>query len=635
MEPHGQVADRVHLARVKQSLPRVGMGQRHLGNAGRESRRTPVKTTVTTVAAVLLVLALSVSGGESPPASPGATRIEVEETLVAAFKRGRDPALGEVVRMEFSGDYLHVALVAQNDAGERVVVDGQPGRFWTKIAHTVLTQDGKHVAYVALDGKQYVLVVDGQPSDKYDFVEGLKMHPTSGRVLCEAQRGDQHYLLSGTKALGPYDGISCSNSPFSASGNAYSAVVITRPEIRVVVNDELGPAFDGVPSAVVFSPDGKRFGYVVSEDHGRRKVVIIDGRQVAEYEDEPAQKEDKGIDFGPDMVFSPDSRRVAFRIRTKDGTWCMRVDGADGPGGRYVGHRAFSPDSRHFAYIVHDRDGKMRLALDGTPGEPYEYIASLTFSPDGGQVAFAALRDGKRLVVLGGKDGPAFGYQTQFGDLLFSPNSRHLFYVASARGDDVTYAVVDNQKFGPFQVVGSHSFSPDGQHYGFMAQRGGKWLTVVDGKEEKEYEGTGEIAFSADGTSHAYSALEGKQRFMVQDGREGPRYDSVAKPLFSPAGRQMAYIVTKKNEARYHYQWQVVLDGRPGPAFDGIYRMAFTADGRLVYAVPRHFIVVDGVAGPPVSSDFPYTITPEGDIVYGSLKEDGLYRVRLRIVGQP
>ncbi|HYM74830.1 MAG TPA: hypothetical protein VE377_02540 [Candidatus Dormibacteraeota bacterium] len=64
-------------------------------------------------------------------------------------------------------------------------------------------------------------------------------------------------------------------------------------------------------------------------------------------------------------------------------------------------------------------------------------------SPDGKRIAYVALRDGKLLVVVDGREGPE-------------------------------YDAIDK---------GTPVFSSDGKRVAYTAQKGGKWLVVVDGQE--------------------------------------------------------------------------------------------------------------------------------------------------------
>lgn len=74
----------------------------------------------------------------------------------------------------------------------------------------------------------------------------------------------------------------------------------------------------------------------------------------------------------PEPVFSPDSKRLAFAVKSGD-KWCVVVDGAEGKQyDTFAGWNVvFSPDSRHFVYLA-SFGGKLKIFVDNQPRGEYD-----------------------------------------------------------------------------------------------------------------------------------------------------------------------------------------------------------------------------------------------------------------------
>jgi len=101
---------------------------------------------------------------------------------------------------------------------------------------------------------------------------------------------------------------------------------------------------------------------------------------------------------------------------------------------------------------------------------------------------------------------------------------------------------LDGHEGTSYNEVSSPSFSPDGKHVFYVAQKEGIWL-------------------------------------IVKDGKEGPAYAEVANPAWSPDSRHLAYMAERTG------LWFVCVDGRPAQnVFEGFLkgtRLQFVAPNRL------------------------------------------------------
>ena len=131
----------------------------------------------------------------------------------------------------------------------------------------------------------------------------------------------------------------------------------------------------GYGSSVVFSPDSRRVAYVAHS--GRMKRIVVDGKA-----------DDVEMDFlVGGMEFSDDSKRLAYGGRrlnelSRD-KYFRVVDGQKGADYDAIGYFGFSHDGKHIAFTAKSGN-KMVIVVDGQErGEYSEVPAGPVFRFDG------------------------------------------------------------------------------------------------------------------------------------------------------------------------------------------------------------------------------------------------------------
>jgi S1-C subfamily serine protease len=434
------------------------------------------------------------SGGEAPPSgsalvkrvSPSVALVTVttRQDLLGSAPRGspfvvldgveHSPVeLGWTPSPQFSpGGQLVYLIHTLEDRRfvERLVIDGTPGPPFDRIdlvrKPVVFSPEGKHIAYVGEKFfAKYVAVLDGITGPTYDEVSGLSFSPDGRRFAYSAR----------------------------------TRLDINRDEWVAVVDGIPGKGYDKVDrEGVVFSADGKRLAY--GAQLGGKQFSVADGK--------PGKAFDPSGEYWgplPRAVFSPDSRRVGYRVQ-----YALPVQKPT-KGSSVVKERSQTViDDKGGVESDHDRN----FAESG--GIP---IGTPVFSPDSQHVAFTT-RKGRTISVM--HDFRLVGTYLGAGDLTFSPDSRHLAFVADQLGGqgpvyfvvrdgkaDNSYKGVVRDRTGPRLV-----FSPDSQHlaywvlthvprFGSNDER--KYRFVIDGVESTEFDHspTGPILFDSPTTLHA------------------------------------------------------------------------------------------------------------------------------------
>ena len=197
---------------------------------------------------------------------------------------------------------------------------------------------------------------------------------------------------------------------------------------------------------------------------------------------------------------------------------------------------------------------------------PSETKESLRVSTDGRRV-YGAPVDSTWFVVVGADEKRKYD-RVGKDSLVFSPDSRHVAYLAEADGR--WFVVADGEEGRRYDRIekGSLTFSPDSQHVAYVAEAASKQFVVVDANEKKKYDriGKGSLVFSPDSKRVAYVAEAASKQFVVVDGKEEEHYDRIEKGslVFSPDSQHLAYV------AEAGSKWFVVADGKEGKHYNGI-----------------------------------------------------------------
>jgi Tol biopolymer transport system component len=277
-------------------------------------------------------------------------------------------------------------------------------------------------------------------------------------------------------------------------GTALAVVPVdSRRETRIL--DVLGVGWYPDPTAVAVSPDWQWVAVTRAASDGLRLgTVRMDG----------AAAHDLGqVQYGAAPEWSPDSRRVAFRMA--DGT--LAAVGVEGgglvrlaPGGASL---AWSPDGARIAFAggapgdldihVVDADGRNDVVLAGGPGAQLEprwsadgtRIAFLTQPAGGEPFALAVMRsDGADLRTY---PGPGVSNTDSFA---WTPDGEALVYARAATQGLVRLDLASGRQQRLTAMGANPAVSPDGKRLAFAAggecrDRLGIYLARADGTQPR------------------------------------------------------------------------------------------------------------------------------------------------------
>jgi len=91
----------------------------------------------------------------------------------------------------------------------------------------------------------------------------------------------------------------------------------------------------------------------------------------------------------------------------------------------------FSPDSKSLAYVAVFKDNVSFVVQNAKEGNAYEWVSAPVFSTDSQSIAYVARKENKNTVVINGHEGKLYDKVLTAGDKYLNINSRNnLYYVA-------------------------------------------------------------------------------------------------------------------------------------------------------------------------------------------------------------
>ena len=251
-----------------------------------------------------------------------------------------------------------------------------------------------------------------------------------------------------------------------------------------------------------------------------------------------------------EFTWSPDGKHWACVMpsgKTPSATFAVVVDGKREKEYSEVGAPKFG-SAGHYAYRAIVPSGSM-LVVDGVARNDFQNYESFAWSPDGKKLAVIGSRDGASFVV---EDGRRSGPYGDVRELLWSPDGSILAY--GARIDQDWFCVVNGKKGEPFDMVMNLTFAPDGKTLAYTAVEGGA-LIVVGTAKGADYRKVGPPVFSGDGSTVGYLAYGQNSGYLVVGRRGGEEtrtegFEEIGMPVASRDGSVWACRAKVKGEPK-------------------------------------------------------------------------------------
>jgi hypothetical protein len=484
-----------------------------------------------------------------------------------------DPVATASPKMEMSSRDVvrslhHMAWVEKQGNLRIVRLDGkQQGGHYNEVAFLQFSPDESHLVFATRSDIEWWLVLDGKDQpEHYSLIQSMQWQPGSSQLVytaCREKKKCQLYVDG--KATGPeYEWVG--SLKYSQDGKHMAYPVRHNNSVHTVVDGkEIGPGMDHF--------DGKHWGFSRT---GRFYVAACRGYKTQGYN---------------------------YYINNEH--WKYVVDGKEGPEFEVISPIEFSRDGQHYAYagttVKHGWkqkpvssimvDGAMLRSYDGQKFfggahintgvhdyHPYFHGLSNPFYEPGGKLVYAARREKDVAVFVGDEAGQ--GFTDIVSPIIFSPDAQHFAYIAQQGGNLVE--VHDNHPGATFSIPGPRRMcyvdwiyvTNEPRHHlvyelvcgatQFVQGHTTRALRqiVVDGKAGPEYDAYGLYGFryTPDWKHYGYEVhgMNGNHVLLNIDGKETKVYDDVVSgSLDFPVGSETASFIAREGETLVRVKWPI------------------------------------------------------------------------------
>jgi WD40-like Beta Propeller Repeat len=383
--------------------------------------------------------------------------------------------------------------------------------------------NGTKFAYIVdASGTQKEIVIDGNVSRPYDDIQYFSFSPNSNDFLYGAASGTCLMVIVDNSNGQCYNGILAA-PVYNSDGSkyAYAAALGTGSshyQHYVITNGNasLFSSSSYVVANALFSPDLNHLAYSISTSSGNpgSGSVVLDSSMNGPY---------ASVD---NFTFSPDGQHFVYTaVNNQPSYFAFVLDGQEHKTANFPDNFVFSNDGKHFAYLVDgyssdyslpDTTHTSTIVIDSQQFLTSDFPSQVVFSPDGNQWAYSIWSATSSLIVNGETQNVGQG---TFGDITFSPDSKHLAYSLSAVGGtdkifldgkviwSASSTAFTKQQDNNQAWVVPLTFSPDSQHLAFLSQAAGKAFIVIDGQSGQTYDAITNLHFSSDSQYVIYNAM--------------------------------------------------------------------------------------------------------------------------------
>jgi hypothetical protein len=452
--------------------------------------------------------------GRGAAAAPGATTgINVDKP----FTPPADVKIDVVQLAPYSqgtGFYVsphgtHVLTPSHSGSRVQMIYDGVAGPVFDSFAIgrggvAAFSADGSHYGYCGVSGDQMSIIVDGKEVgtsnqlevDHFDcqvfFSPNSKHFYYITRAGSDTSHVHARFVIDGKDEL-DFGDLDTSNLVFSPDGEHYAAVLYPyppKPGMELVVDGKISSWPGGSP---IWSADSEHLFTLALAQSGKIQILYRDGQQVMS-----ASRVRLGVLPTKIGLTAPPASdtpvAIAYNTNGDAGgvireEWYLAVNGKQVPGSliqktggssgaAQIMNLIVNQDGKHYAAIYKGANSKEYLFSDGKRGRYYDSInaATVQFTSGTSQPIYVAANGGAQYLIVGDQETAVPNIEA----IIVSPVGDHV-------GTEGFSGVIDGKPLNlsganPLNTqVNGFSFTPDGNHYGYIVRTGGTLTLYVDG----------------------------------------------------------------------------------------------------------------------------------------------------------
>jgi hypothetical protein len=429
----------------------------------------------------------------TPPAD-----VKIDVTQMAPFSQGTP--------FYVSPHGTHVATPSHAGSRVQMIYDGVAGPVFDSFATggssvVSFSADGSHYGYCGVSGDHFSVMVDGKEVGTSNQLEAdhfdckVLFSPNSKHFYYISHAGPDvihvhaRFVIDGKAEL-DFGDLQPQNLVFSPDGEHFAAVLYPYPPgkpMELVVDGKISSWPGGSP---IWSADSQHL-FTMGQS-GKTQTLYRDGKPVMTASN--IRLASQPISIGLTAPPAGDTP-VAIAHNSNNGVggvlkeqWYLAMNGKQipgtllektgGGGAAQILNLMVSNDGKHYAAIFNGANGKQYLFGDGKRGQYYDGINPTTVQFTSGtfQPIYVATNGGAQYLIVGDQETAV----PNIGSIIIGPGGDHV----ATEGDG---GVIDGKPLNlsganPLNTqVSGFSFTPDGNHYGYLA-RGRNGITLyVDG----------------------------------------------------------------------------------------------------------------------------------------------------------
>lgn len=332
------------------------------------------------------------------------------------------------------------------------------------------------------------------------------------------------------------------------------------------------------------------------------------------------------------VIFSQSGNSVAYKAM-KDGRAKVVFNGkADGRSFKDIGAIVISPDGSRCAYSAIDDNNTWHvIATDRADDIVFHHVGNPVFSPDSRHIAFLASANQDWYIVV--DNNVSKGSKYSFDEPLFSNDSNKIAYVENIDGNNNKLYIMD-LNFNSLRIIDSVNK---------QLIKNNRIAAVINKKDKKQvikvlmdrpdivkegpvYDAIGNLEFGSDDESLTYTAARDKTAYLVLNDKE-EKFDGrlFQYPVIRPDNKAVGVVIAVKGGMAF--QEKFAGDSKAHKPFDEITDLIYSRDGRQYAYLARKgkswVVVVNGSEGPPFDKTATPKFSPDDSKVVYRARQDG------------
>jgi len=246
-------------------------------------------------------------------------------------KRGELSGKCGVKGFEFSPDGSRCAYIAEDAGQQFLVIDGTEQRKFKRITQVQFSNDSRHVCYRAFSDEGQFIIVDSQQYGPFEVIDelGAMFSPIDGQFACCIYQNKKWRVMKNGKIVSPIEHENPQQVQFLPNSHQITyRTADLKGRFTSFIHGKFDEGhWDNINSYTMFSPNSKRWGYVVKQ--GENSHVFADNVLSQPYDT---------IVEGS-LAYCSKAKQFVF-AGTRDGRFIINADGEEIAS--YDGHIQFT-----------------------------------------------------------------------------------------------------------------------------------------------------------------------------------------------------------------------------------------------------------------------------------------------------